>query len=56
MEILFSLMMAGTEMAEMAEMAEVAEMVEMTAGGLAVEVVVVETMEEAVVGVGNSYL
>ena len=47
MEILFSLMMAGTEMAEM---------VEMTAGGLAVEVVVVETMEEAVVGVRNSYL
>ena len=53
MEILFSLMMAGTEMAEIAE---VAEMVEMTAGGLAVEVVVVETMEEAVVGVRNSYL
>ena len=53
MEILCSLMMAGTEMADLAEMAE---MVEMTAGGLAVEVVVVEIMVEAVVEVRNSYL
>ena len=45
MDILFSLMMDGMD-----------HKAEMMAGGLAVEVVVVETMEEAVVEVSNSFL